>query len=97
MSIWNESHEDCWERRKEERREFEGDVAYEAYRRGYDPDRASRCAGDCYDEGRTAEECVNGYAREVREARERREMEQHEEEQRERDYYEQREQEEPLP
>lgn len=80
--------DDRWERRREERRQFENDVFYEAWRRGYDPDRASHCAADCYEEGRTADQCVDGYAREVRQRREAREQEQYEQDQRERDYYE---------
>jgi len=62
-------------RDRDERREFEGDVFYEAWRRGLNPDRAVQCADDCYCDGRTPEQCVDGYARRVRAERERRELE----------------------
>lgn len=68
-------------RDRDERREFEADVFYEAWRRGYDPDRAVACADDCYYNDRTPEQCVDGYAREVRERREAREREEYEQQQ----------------
>jgi hypothetical protein len=79
MSRWDESYEDRRDREREERRRFEGDVFYDAWRRGLDPDRAVECADDCREAGRTAEQCVDGLAQRVRdqrEARERDEMEQ---------------------
>lgn len=52
-----------WDDRNEEqrRRDFEGDVFYEAWRRGLNPDRATDCAMDCYHDGRTPDQCINGY------------------------------------
>lgn len=47
------------EERREEERRYEADVYYEAWRSGMDPERAVSCALDCYDAGRTAEECVS--------------------------------------
>lgn len=44
----------------DKRRKFEEDVAYEAWARGLNPDRATECAEDCYYAGRTADECVDG-------------------------------------
>lgn len=70
------SHDEWQERRdreREERRQYEGDVYYDAWRRGLNPDRAVSCADDCYDRGRSAEQCVDGYAQEVRQERARRE------------------------
>lgn len=61
--------------RRDEQREFENDVFYEAWRRGLDPDRAVQCADDCYWDGKTPEDCVNEYQQKVCAARERRQLE----------------------
>ena len=50
-------------------REFEHDVFYEAWRAGMNPDRAVECASDCYWDGKTPQECVEGHARAIRRAR----------------------------
>jgi len=55
-----------------DRRKFEGDVAYEAWRRGLNPDRAVECADDCYWDRKTPEECVEAFARKERARREAR-------------------------
>lgn len=73
---------------KDERREFEGDVFVEAWRRGLNPDRASDCASDCYYEGRTPTQCVDGYEQQVRRQQARRQEERELEERQEREYYE---------
>lgn len=65
-----------------ERRKYESDVWYEAWRRGYDADRATKCAEDCYYAHRTPEECVEGYASRVRAERELRELAEYEAERR---------------
>ena len=57
---------------RDERRKFEGDVFYEAWRRGLDPDRATQCADDCYYDGRSPESCVDGYQHKVERARQQR-------------------------
>lgn len=49
----------------DERRKFSSDVFVEAWSRGLNPDRATDCADDCYYGGRSASECVDGYARQV--------------------------------
>jgi hypothetical protein len=73
MSRWPDR---SWEERREEQRKFEADVFYDAWRRGLDPDRAVGCARDCHDDGRTPEECVDGFAARERQRREaRRQME----------------------
>ena len=46
------------EEEREERRRFEADVYYEAWRQGRDPDRYSECAEDCYYDGKSPQECV---------------------------------------
>lgn len=73
------------------RRKFEGDVFYEAWARGLNPDRAVECASDCYYDRRTPSECVDGFARQERRAREARELARQEEEyllaEQEREYY----------
>ena len=79
-------------RDRDDQREYEGDVFYEAWRRGMDPDRAVRCANDCYWDGKTASECVDGTAIEMRRERERREEEAMMAQEQERQYYEQQEQ-----
>lgn len=56
------------------RSEYESEVFYEAWRRGIDPDRAVRCADDCYYDRRSAEECVDGTARQIRAEREKRQQ-----------------------
>lgn len=66
--------------RESERREYEADVFYEAWRRGYNPDNAVACAYDCYYEGKAASECVQEYAERVEQ---RREIERNREEDRE--------------
>ena len=71
-------------RRDEERRQYSGDVFYEAWKRGIDPDRASECASDCYYDGKSASECVDGTEHKIRREREAREQRLSEEE-----YYEQ--------
>ncbi len=58
-----------------EREEYEADVFYEAWRRGYNPDNAVECAYDCFDYGCSPEACVDGYAQRVKARREEREME----------------------
>jgi len=78
MSRW--SDRDSFERREEERREYRADVFYEAWRRGIDPDRASECASDCYYDGRSASECVDGTAAQIRREREARQEREYEEE-----------------
>jgi hypothetical protein len=70
-----------YEERRQEEREYQADVEYEAWRRGMNPDRASACASDCYYHGKTASECVDGTQREIRRQREARELAQMEEEQ----------------
>ncbi len=50
---------------RDERRQFENDVFYDAWSRGLNPDRAIECADDCYYDRRTPSECVNGYERQV--------------------------------
>lgn len=60
---------------RDARREFEADVFYDAWSRGLNPDRATQCADDCYYDGRTASECVDGYARQVERQRQERQME----------------------
>lgn len=67
-----------WDDRNEEqrRRDFEGDVFYEAWRRGLNPDRATDCAMDCYHDGRTPDQCINGYEAHARRQREQRRQEQ---------------------
>ena len=47
---------------RDERHKYEGDVFYEAWRRGLNPDNAVECAEDCYYDDRTPEQCVDGYA-----------------------------------
>lgn len=69
-----------YEERRDERREYEADVSYEAWRRGMNPDRAVGCASDCYYDGKSASECVDGTQREIRREREAREQRQMEEE-----------------
>lgn len=85
MSRWDESYEQRRDRDREERRQFEGDVFYDAWRRGLDPDRAVECADDCREAGRTAEQCVDGLAQRVRDQREARQLEQAAWDQREED------------
>lgn len=68
MSRWNDRDNTEQERR----REFENDVFYDAWRRGLNPDRATECAMDCYWEGRSPEQCVDGYEARVRAQREQR-------------------------
>lgn len=46
------------EEEREERRRFEADVYYEAWRQGRDPDRYAECAEDCYYDGKSPKECV---------------------------------------
>jgi len=75
MGRWDESYEDRRDREREERRQFEGDVFYDAWRRGLNPDRAVECADDCRDAGRTPEQCVDGYASKVRQQREQSQIE----------------------
>jgi hypothetical protein len=70
-----------YEERRREEREYQADVEYEAWRRGINPDRASECASDCYYDGKTASECVDGTQRELRRQREARELRMFEEEQ----------------
>lgn len=65
---------------REDRRKYEADVWYEAWRRGYDADRAAECAEDCYYAGRLPEQCVDGYASRARAEHERRELEAYERE-----------------
>ena len=89
MSRWDESYEDRRAREHEERRKYDGDVVYEAWRRGLNSDRAADCADDCYYAGRSPEECVDGLARRERAAREHRQ----EQERQEADYLYQQEQE----
>lgn len=91
MSRWSDTSDE--DTRRDKRREYEGDVFYDAWRRGIDPDRAVQCASDCYYDGKSAEECVDGTAREIRRERERRQERQWEEEQQERAYYEAQQQE----
>jgi len=67
------------EEERDERNEYRADVYYEAWRRGYDPERAVECADDCRMNGRYPSECVDGYAAEVRRERNRREEAQEEE------------------
>ena len=52
--------------REAERREYEGDVFYESWRRGLNPDRAVECAYDCYWDGKSVEQCVDETAIRVR-------------------------------
>jgi len=75
MGYWDQDER---ERRDEERRQYSGDVFYEAWRRGIDPDRASECASDCYYDGKSASECVDGTARDIRREREARQAQQDE-------------------
>lgn len=67
-------------RDRDDRRQFENDVYYEAWRRGMDPDRAVDCADDCYYAGRRPDECVDDH--EAQMSRQRRAT------QEEADYYE---------
>lgn len=67
--------------RNDERRKYEGDVFYEAWRRGLNPDRATDCATDCFYDGRSPEQCVDGYEARERRRRQRREQEECPEEQ----------------
>lgn len=83
MGWRDESWRDRMDRQREERRQYENDVWYEAWRNGYNPDRATECAQDCYEAQRSLEQCVEGYASRVRAERERRELAQAE-----REYYE---------
>lgn len=76
MSRWNDRDNTEQQRR----REFENDVFYDAWRRGLNPDRATECAMDCYWEGRTPEQCVDGYEAQVRRQREQRRYEEEQEE-----------------
>ena len=55
--------------RDEEIRKYEGDVYYDAWRRGLNPDRAVDCARDCYWDGCQPEECVDGFAAKERRKR----------------------------
>lgn len=73
--------DDRWDR-------YRGDVFYEAWRRGIDPDRAADCARDCFYDGRSAEECVNGTANEIRREQKRREEQRYQEIEMERRAYE---------
>ena len=66
--------------RRDEINKYEADVYYEAWRRNENPDRAVDCAQDCYWEGHSADECVDGYQRR-RARREKQEQEQWPEEQ----------------
>lgn len=59
---------------REALRKFEGDVFYEAWSRGINPDRAAECAYDCYRDGITPTECVDGTARMERRERESRQL-----------------------
>lgn len=60
--------------------EFRGDVFYEAWRRGLNPDRAVDCASDCFYDGRSPSECVDGFERSERRRRDERELQHREEE-----------------
>lgn len=80
MGRCDESYEQRREREREERRQYEGDVFYDAWRRGLNPGRAVECAEDCYYAGRSPEQCVDGYAQRVRSERERRDAARQEEE-----------------
>ncbi len=63
---------------RDDRRKFENDVFYDAWSRGLNPDRATECADDCYYDGRTASECVDGYARQVERQRQARQEQENE-------------------
>lgn len=67
---------------RDKRDEFFGDAVYEAWRSGRDSDRITRdCTDDCYYEGRSPEQCVQGFYGPIeRRAREARELEQQQEE-----------------
>lgn len=78
MSRWNDRDRTEQQRR----RDFESDVFFEAWRRGLNPDRATDCAQDCYWDGRSPEQCVDGYEARVRAQREQRQLEEEQ-----RDYY----------
>jgi len=60
MNIWSTRREnDSWERRREEMREYDGEVAYQVWRNGgnpdlCDPDRVN----DSFWEGDCADECA---------------------------------------
>lgn len=58
-------------RDRDERREYKADVFYEAWCRGYNPDKAVDCAYDCFDAGRSPKQCVDGYAQRVRDQQRR--------------------------
>jgi len=59
----------------DDRRKFEGDVAYEVWRGGGNPDSISETRlDDCYWERHDAEECGRGIIREQRQQREDRQM-----------------------
>lgn len=50
---------DSWEERDRERREYEGDVYYEVWSRGGNPDAVYYdCVLDCYYDGREAAACA---------------------------------------
>ncbi len=64
-----------WDDERKERKEYEGDVAYEAWRRGHNPDNFTECAVDCYYDGKSPKQCVDDTVRRIRYQQEQRERE----------------------
>lgn len=86
MGRFNESFEDRRERERQERREYEGDAYYEAYRQGIHPDRVTyERVDEAYYAGRSPES-VAGDIRRLDEQR-RCEREQEEISRSEEEYY----------
>jgi len=69
VSIWRtRSEPDSWERRREEMRKYDGDVAYQVWRNGGNPDMCDPDrVNDRYWEGQSADEAASGEIRRQRE------------------------------
>ena len=67
MSYWDESYEERQDRRRQERREYEADAYYEAWRSGVDTDRVTyERMEDAYYDGLPPESVANQIRREDR-------------------------------
>ena len=78
MSRWDESFEERRDRRDQERRKWDADAHYEAWRRGLGDLDYDRMANARWD-GQSPEEFASGEQRRILEAKERREMREMEE------------------
>ncbi len=71
-----------------ERADYHGDVIYEVWRSGGNPDRVSDdCIADCYDGGREAEACAHDELHRQQQARQQQQMIQQQQEEEEEAYY----------